>query len=174
MLSKKQKKREPLLYIHQPQFTPPEGRMQETFSIKKAEESKLQSNVNPENEEKKRKKSKGPIEVKEEAPLSSEKVQKTIEEYEEKQTEVQENKHGYGLRRLKPFKEMSIEEKLNYLYQFPKQLPPVPCLFQTGSKALRGLLLEKTEHHIVIRLLDKSEVTVAINELTEVKMIGLN
>lgn len=149
--------------------------MQETYSLKQAEQRKLQQpSVSKENEEKQNKKSKDRRMLEETNNLSSEQIQKTIEDYDQKQTEVKQSKHGYGLRRLKSFREMNIEEKLDYLYQFPKQLPPVPCLFQTGSKALRGLLLEKTEDHIVLRLLDKSEATVAIQDLIEVRMIGLN
>lgn len=150
--------------------------MQDTYSLKQAEQRNRQQLIekSPELEEKQIKKSKDKNEVKETTTLSSEQVQQTIEEYDLKQTEVKQKKHGYGLRRLKTFREMDIEEKLDYLHQFPKQLPPVPCLFQTANKALRGLLLDKTDDHIVLRLLDKSEATVGIKDLIEIRMIGLN
>lgn len=173
-MSKEQKKREPLLYIHQPGFQIPEGVMQKSFSAKKVEriveESKMEAGIE--------RKNRGAIEPlqedkQREMTLTSKQVQQTIEDYEQAQT-VQESHRGeFGLRKVKPFKEMDLIERLDYLKNFPPQLPPIPCNFQTGNKTIRGILVEKRERDVIIRLFDKSEVTISIQDLDEVRMIGL-
>ncbi|WP_158318780.1 CotO family spore coat protein [Robertmurraya kyonggiensis] len=170
-MSKEQKKREPLLYIHQPGFQPPEGVMQKSFSAKNAdkivEETKIEAGIE--------RKSRGALEQEfqnRDITLTSKQVQQTIEDYEQAQTVQEPSRGGLGLRRLKSFKEMDLVEKLDYLERFPPQLPPIPCNFTTENGTLRGILIEKNAHEVVIRLFDKKEVTIAIQDLNEVKMIG--
>lgn len=174
ILSKKNKKREPLFFIQQPKIQSPQGKMQESFSARQAEKRRQeqlklqraeQDTVEAEKKKKVRRK-------KEEFSLPPEEVQKTIEDYEEKKAE--ENKNEYGLRRLKPFREMGTDERIDYLSNFPKRLPPVPCHFQTKDKGWKGTLLEKRGEEIIVRLFDMSEITIPLKDLTEVKMIGLN
>lgn len=175
-MSKQQKKREPFLFIQQPKLQPPQVKMQESYSIKQAEkkrqeELKLQKKLenNTAQTEKKKKSKKR----KEELPPSPEEVQETIEEYHEEKAAAEEEKNEYGLRRLKPFREMEIQERIDYLSNFPKRLPPVPCLFRTIEKEWKGTLLEKKDKEIVIRLFDNSEEIILIKDLVEVRMVGL-
>ncbi|MEQ2525758.1 CotO family spore coat protein [Bacillaceae bacterium CLA-AA-H227] len=170
-MNKEQKKREPLLYIHQPGFKFPEGIMQKSFSAKKVdsfkEETKMDDGID--------RKSRGSLEQevkKRETTLTSKEIQQTIEDYEQAQTVQEPNRGGFGLRRLKSFKEMDLVEKLDYLERFPPQLPPIPCIFTTENGSLRGTLVEKNLHDVVVRLFDKKVVTIAIKDLAEVKMIG--
>lgn len=196
-MSKQKEKREPLLYIHQPAFKAPEGKMQETFSSRKAEERKREQLLekdlekkSPGNSEEKRVKKKGKIFSEElqgvtggfaspshKEQLPSEEVQKMIEEYDEEKREIssesEDSQSDFFFKRVKSFKEMNVMERLDYLNDFPKQLPPVPCLFQTDKKAVRGFLTEKTEERIEVKLLDKSTISIPINEIKQVKMIGL-
>jgi hypothetical protein len=186
-LSKQQQKREPLLYIHQPEFQPPKVKMQEAFSAKQAEKRKQQllklkqQDTTVESVEKKAVRKMevqeervfGAKPIPKEPELSIQKVQETIEEYENSNVEENQRSHGFSFKRVKPFREMNIDEKLDYLANFPRQLPPVPCLFQTENKAMRGLLKEKSGDVVVLKLFDKTEVSVPINDLIEVRMIGL-
>jgi len=68
---------------------------------------------------------------------------------------------------------MDVEEKLDYLANFPRQLPPVPCLFQTEGKAVRGILKEKNNREVIVKLFDQTESTILIKDLVEVRMVGL-
>jgi hypothetical protein len=174
-LSKEQQKREPLLYIHQPGFHFPEGKMQKSFSAKQAERKIIVEEDKTIKEQKNQWENRSAIEPQQvENTLTSEEIQQTIEDYEQK-NKIQESGHGeFGLRRLKPFREMDLIERLDYLEHFPRQLPPISCIFQTEKKAIRGILLEKSEHVVVIRLFDKTEVEVAIKDLIEVRMVGLS
>lgn len=178
-MSKKKTKREPLLYIHQPDFTVIAGKMQESYSLKEAEKTKSpmpKQSVVEESEvavEEQRKSIGMTKVVPDEVALTPEEVQKTVEAYDQN-AEQEAEKREYGMRRLKSFREMDIEERLVYLLHFPKQLPPVPCRFQTEKKEWRGILIEKTDEQIVLKLFDQSEITIPIQDLIAVRMIGLN
>lgn len=178
-MSKEQKKREPLLYIHQPGFQFPEGVMQKSFSAKKVdrivEENKMEAGIEERRQQRKNRGTPEPlqgIKNENEVSLNAKQVQQTIEDYEQTQTVQEQSRGGFGLRRLKSFREMDLVERLDYLENFPHQLPPIPCIFQTVNGSLRGTLVEKTSHDVVIRLFDKKEITLAIQDLKEVRMIG--
>ncbi|MDZ5470372.1 CotO family spore coat protein [Bacillus sp. 31A1R] len=243
------KKREPLLYIHQPSFQPPKPMMQETYSAQKAIKQKkewLKKQKEQEQRELKFKEQELQIQEKQEkkkepfkeeqkvlevgnstqetapikekkrkrffleslgepgffgAPLSEkevvvqepifskikkeeaipvttkEEVQEIVQKYNEQVTMKEEPtstevKQESSVKRVKSFREMTTLERLDYLLNFPKQLPPVPCLFQTEAKGLKGFLVGKTEDSIEVKLMDKSKTHVAISELKEVRMLG--
>ena len=54
--------------------------------------------------------------------------------------------------RVKGFKEMNLIERLEYLANFPKALPPVPCVYYTEEKNYQGYLVEYNEQEITIRI----------------------
>ncbi|MBB6443563.1 CotO family spore coat protein [Bacillus benzoevorans] len=81
-------------------------------------------------------------------------------------------RHTVSLKRVKSFKEMDMEEKLEYLEHFPKQLPPAPCIFTTGNRFIRGFLLSKMEHEIEIKTFDEKALQISISELKDIQMIG--
>lgn len=81
-------------------------------------------------------------------------------------------KHTVSLNRVKGFKEMNIDEKLEYLMYFPKPLPPVPCIFTTGNRFIRGFLLSKMEAEIEIKTFDEKLLQIQISELKDIQMIG--
>jgi hypothetical protein len=104
-------------------------------------------------------------------------VQDVIDQYHEKDSKeekAQANKqHSYSFKRVKSFKEMSTTEKLNYLVHFPKLLPPVPCIFITGNRSVKGFLVSKTEDSIEVKQFNEKIIQILIEHLTDVKMIGI-
>lgn len=82
-------------------------------------------------------------------------------------------KQSYSFNRVKSFKEMNTIERLNYLAHFPKLLPPVPCVFVTKSRSVKGFLVNRTEDAIEIKQFNEKMLQIPIGELIEVKMIGL-
>lgn len=108
---------------------------------------------------------------------TSENVQKQIEAYETLQAnqtdEINTHQHRPAFRRLKSFKEMTINEKLTYLLNFPKQLPPVPCNITLNNQQVRGFVIEKEEGFVKIKQMDEKIVTLDITSIEEVKMIGM-
>lgn len=107
-------------------------------------------------------------------------LQDMIAQYEMKrQFEVEsrplssEKNHTISLNKAMTFKEMAINEKLEYLIRFPKQLPPVPCIFTTGNRSIRGFLVSKNERKIDIKTFDEKILTLPILELKDIQMIGV-
>ena len=68
---------------------------------------------------------------------------------------------------------MSIKERLTYLIEFPKQLPPVPCIFIANGNTFKGFLIDQTNEMIDIKQLNGDALKIAISELEDIKMIGL-
>ncbi|WP_080847119.1 CotO family spore coat protein [Cytobacillus gottheilii] len=169
MLAKE--KKEPLLYINQPNIHYPEVNMQSVFSSKK---TKVEEEVQPEvtakvdtfKEEKRT----------EEVVASIENKQDVIEEYDEQQS-VQSNpfskERKSSFTRLKSFKEMTVLERLHYLDHFPKQLPPVACIFESTDSSVKGFLVNKTDFVIDVKTFNNNVETLDIRDLISVKMIGL-
>ncbi|MFE8696396.1 CotO family spore coat protein [Cytobacillus sp. FJAT-53684] len=116
----------------------------------------------------------------ESAAIHSEKVQDKIEEFEIERRKREETssfafrtERKPAFNRLKGFKEMNITEQLHYLLEFPKQLPPVACIFETDEKTFRGFLISQTNDMIELKLFDGEIEKVRLETLKEIKMIGL-
>ncbi|PFO06229.1 hypothetical protein COJ85_07780 [Bacillus sp. AFS076308] len=95
-----------------------------------------------------------------------------------KQLEVQSTAKPKGkqrsfLKRVKPFKEMELLERLDYLINFPKVLPPVPCVFYTARGNFQGYLTEYTDQDVTIRFHNQTLKTIPLEQLTNVIMIGI-
>ncbi|WP_040204560.1 CotO family spore coat protein [Neobacillus jeddahensis] len=156
----------PLLYIHQPfSKNPTNNNMQEVFTNKQNQEF-----------------------VKEEIPVEKEArkklslVKKDIEQGTEVKSEdasiqsVANNKeklHRASFNRVKSFKEMDLLERLDYLINFPKVLPPVPCVFYTTENNYQGYLTEYTPQQVTIQSKDNTTRTIPFEELKNIIMIGI-
>lgn len=114
--------------------------------------------------------------------LETEEVQEIIEQYHRDQNAQEENTSpspskenpkSYSFKRVKSFREMSIVEKLNYLGNFPKQLPPVPCIFMTKASSIKGFLIQLMGDTVEIKQFNNKMVELSVNDLIDIKMIGL-
>lgn len=94
-------------------------------------------------------------------------VQQVLEEYEESQSESEQ-----GFKRVKSFKDMNVQERIDYLLHFPKQLPPVPCLFISDDKHIRGFIELKQGNELMIKTLSGSMQTIHIHSIKSIKMVG--
>lgn len=171
----KRKSKGPLLYIHQPFVRTPATNMQETYMIKQElveiEEEK------PNQEEPKKKISLAKKE------LVQEQVTKDIPIFEHPPTTSHSNsptpsktfqdKKQTSFNRVKPFKEMNLEERLEYLINYPKVLPPAPCVFVTEEKNYQGYLIEYDSQNVTIRFHDQTTKTLPIHGLKNVMLIGI-
>jgi Spore coat protein CotO len=171
-------KREPLFYINQPNISYPEINMQKVYYAQKTKtkqkesepaysESAAVDKAETLKEEKK--------EVERKIASLVER-QEVMEKYENKQ-EVSENpftkEKKSSFKRLKSFKEMNLMERLDYLEHFPKQLPPVACIFEGNNLNVKGFLVRKTDSIVEIKKFDNTVEQVSISDLRFVKMVGL-
>ncbi|WP_071393929.1 CotO family spore coat protein [Bacillus tuaregi] len=205
--------RDPLLYIHQPDFVYPKANMQQTYIVNmtkhKSEKSTIAQIPELETEEVSTTKhtaelqeseAEKAIEEQQRVRIAEQKSKKTVDADKKQQKqeldrkEVQDvinqyhhqkqdkdspssktkgKQHSYSFKRVKSFKEMNTVEKLNYLEHFPKLLPPVPCIFVTGSSSVRGFLMNKTEDSVEIKQFNEKILQIPIEQITDVKMLGL-
>jgi hypothetical protein len=170
------KSRGPLLYIHQPFVRTPATSMQDVYTSK--EEIEQLEAERPLEEESKKKISLAKKEVVQEP------IQKEVTRSENpaatspnksiktSPTDIQKKQHS-SFNRVKPFKEMDIKERLDYLINYPKVLPPAPCVFITEDKNYQGYLIEYDGQEATIRSYDQSTNTMPVNALKGVHLIGI-
>ncbi|MBS4188903.1 hypothetical protein KHA94_01545 [Bacillus sp. FJAT-49705] len=193
MLKKKQKA--PLFYIQQPVTQLPVRNMQEIYSSKRAENQLEMSAAHPigvntslpsskeeilSNEIEVSELKKAEMEIKDSDMVHE--VIESIESIEEKNSKnissssfesKPKMKLTPSFKRLKSFKEMNNLERIDYLNEFPKQLPPVPCIFETEQNSWRGTFVGKNDETIEIKLFDGKSQSIEIQALKEIRMVGL-
>jgi len=182
MPKKKIKGENSRVFVQKPSPSILNNTMQTTFSSKKYKEEKQKAILEAKKREEQLQQSETKQKAKEEESLLQNKnitnsspadVQKQIIDYHESQDKQEKQQKPSAFRRLKSFKEMSIDEKLIYLLNFPKQLPPVPCVIITESQNARGFVIGKDDHSVQLKLMNESVMKIALKSIQEVKMIGL-
>src|SRR4051812_10799603 len=136
------KSKGPLLFIHQPFARTPATNMQDTYTTR---EELVVEEEKPSEDESNKKIS---LTKKEIVP---EQIKKDVKKLEIPSTTsktktpattatTQQSRQHTTFNRVKSFKEMNIEERLDYLINYPKVLPPAPCVFVTEEKSYQGYL----------------------------------
>ncbi|WP_042356456.1 CotO family spore coat protein [Bacillus rubiinfantis] len=141
----------PLLYINQ-SFSPApfQHKMQEIFTSKE-----MQPSI--------------PVELPSER--KREHVQPITAELEEKT--IEKNQSEPLMKPVKTFQEMNINEKIDYLLQIPKVLPPIPCVFYTKHENFQGYLNQFENNQVTIQFHNKATKEIPIDEISNIMMIGL-
>ncbi|MBL4952416.1 CotO family spore coat protein [Neobacillus sp. OS1-32] len=101
-----------------------------------------------------------------------------IEQTDQKQNQVPDGslpneKVVSHLKRVKPFNEMDVKERIDYLLNIPKVLPPIPCVFYTTTENYQGYLAGFVDNEITIQFHNKSTKTIPLDQLKNIIMIGL-
>jgi hypothetical protein len=156
------KSKGPLLYIHQPFARTPATNMQDIYMSRQEEEELVEEEKLLEAESKKK--------IVQE-PIGTE-ASRSDNPATKSPTSIQERQHS-PFNRVKPFKEMDIKERLDYLIKYPIVLPPPPCVFITEEKNYQGYLTEYDGNEVTIRFHDKSTKTEPVHALKGVILIGL-
>ncbi|MFJ5714914.1 CotO family spore coat protein [Neobacillus sp. NPDC093127] len=151
----------PLIYIDQSiSSTPSNSNMQEVYTNKR--EQKQGDDI-------RRKISLAKKEFIEPIPIEA----NTSEDSQPASSSQHQEKHKTSFTRVKPFKDMDLTERLDYLINFPRVLPPVPCVFYTAEKNYQGYLKEYNGRQVTIQFHDQTSKTFPLDELTNVIMIGI-
>ncbi|MGR3763567.1 CotO family spore coat protein [Rossellomorea sp. NS-SX7] len=170
MKKDKASSKEPLLYIQQPKLQEVKGNMQVVYRSTKSKERK-------------EKRSTQPIESQiekthdEAEPVKSKKPDRELNEETKAHPQLAagESKSAItSFKRLKPFKELNLEEKLNYISASINGKVPFPCEFSTDSAAYKGVLIDMDESDIKLKTFRGEEVSIAKDSLKSIKMIGLH
>lgn len=155
----KKRSQEPLLFINLPSKTPSNYNMQEIYTNKHEKEQNNNEDLN------KKKLSPAKKEVSNE-PMSN--------DTGKKEAPVPHGKNATSsFSRVKPFKQMDLKERLEYLVNFPKVLPPVPCVLYTLDNKYQGYLTEFADNLVTIQFQDQTTKILPFEEIKNVIMIGI-
>jgi hypothetical protein len=157
--------KKPLLYIQQPSLQLVKPKMQDMFKTRANEKSVKES---------KKKQKKQAEQTKEVSSLVG-----TLDEPKEKQDENEqveqprEDRFGlYRVRHVKPFKELSVVEKIDYLSRFPSLIAPLPCEFVTKNGSVKGILYRRNNDQIIIRMFNGETKDIPLSQIKNIHMIG--
>jgi hypothetical protein len=168
MKKEKETSKEPLLYIQQPKLQEVKGNMQVTYRSAKPKEKK-EIVPTPSIE---------PDAVKHhDAENRNEKTygKEPSDDFPQPKSETEESRSAaYSFRRLKPFKDLNLEEKLDYISASINGKAPFPCEFSTDTFTYKGVLSMKNNQEIKVKTFQGEEVTMAKESLKSIKMIGLH
>jgi hypothetical protein len=165
-MSKKSGQR-PLLFIDQPfTRTPSDYNMQEVYTNKRElGQKELEQELGQRD---KRKPKKGAFQELVPIELSANETQTADD------AATHHEKSHSSFKRVKSFKEMNLTERLDYLFHFPKVLPPVPCVFFTTHQNYQGYLTNYENDQVTIQFHDQTTKTIPVAQITNVIMIGIN
>lgn len=179
-MRKKKFARDPLLYINQPGIKTPEAPMQHHYASPKKKskaestdlDSPLQQNAAPP-------KGKSAYLRALEQAQSQHNTEKNnmpddgeaVEQIGE--TEKDDSSHAIDPEEAKNFKEMDLEEKVNYFIHAPKFAPVLKCKIQTEEKNYRGVITDYKDGNVYIRPSKGiSSKEVPLDQITDIKMLG--
>lgn|SRR5690625_4177132 len=74
---------------------------------------------------------------------------------------------------ISSFKQLSIEEKIEYLVQFPKDLFQMKCIIVTKDKTYRGTIVRRHDGMIEISYSGRQIATVGIDSIKKIELLGL-
>ncbi|WP_099157112.1 CotO family spore coat protein [Virgibacillus ndiopensis] len=141
-MAEKKLARSPLLYIHQPNVDIPEAKMQYDYMTPKAA-SDTQTKLN------------------------DKQIENEIQENNEDNDDEEDKRSS---RRAK-FKEMTIDEKIDYFVNMPSSLPKMKCEVKTGERSYRGIINDKKEDDIFM-LSGRRRVKIAVDEIEWIRLLG--
>ena len=155
----------PLLYLHQPfARTPANHSMQEMYSSKQEQEpidemtqGKLPSAIAGEMQQSRK-------------PASPEITDK--EKYQQ-EAAVLKAKSKPAFTKVKPFKEMEVREKIEYLLNLPSVLAPIACVFYTLDGKYQGFVIGEEANQLTIKTAGETTHIVPISDITNIVMIGI-
>lgn len=155
------KKGEPVLYIHQPEMKKPDNKMQDYFYFSGKEQQIVQPPV-----DEKGKEVNGPQEQQgnQSKPLSA-------ADYF-RYNSNNRTKTPLPFKLATPFRQLSLEDQLNYLASFPENQPPFACEFTVKGKKIIGTLSKRNEKELVVKTFSEGEITILIDELETIRLIG--
>lgn len=184
MMARKKFAKDPMLYIHQPQVERPQAPMQDQYiSPRKTKEpvsadelaETPKNNSNPVRrkrnfftEESKQDKNEA---VKEE-DVPSKEIQKD-EAISEKEQNKRRETNQQPVKEKTKFKDMSIEEKIQYLVNSPVHAPDLRCEVKTEKRNYRGVIKDSKDEVVIMRVGKRTNDTeIPINDILAIRMIG--
>ncbi len=155
--------RNPMLYIQQPDNKSPKASMQHSYRTKKVSTSKSLEGGS----------------VRSRSFFDEEREAREYEEsivFEEELNEDDDPQvHSEDKNARKKFNDRTLEEKIKYFTDAPSYAPKKKCEVKTENKIYRGIIMDRDEEHVFIRLANRSRaVKIMINEIKNIKLLGFS
>lgn len=139
------KKGRPLLYVNQPEFPEIKPVMQHYYQAPSVHE-------------------KTPVKKAKVPPLGY--VEESVIE---KPLSEEPKEEKFTFKELKPFKKMTLHEKLGYLGAFEGRRAPFQCRFlKDDGSEIYGVLSNQDQSGLTVKTLKGNEVSISLNELNDI------
>lgn len=163
--------KDPLLYIQQPTEGTAKAPMQDHYRTpKKPTASEIPPEKNPQQK---------PRTIKRKTYGLSEGHQVKNEQPGQHSAETADNSAPDELEEKKStadrpkFKDMTIEEKVEYFMSRPRHVPKLRCQIETNERKYRGIITDFQENHVFIRVGKRSSSTkISLDQITNIRMLG--
>jgi|SRR5690625_2874149 len=162
-MTKRKYAKDPMLYIQQPDNKQPRASMQHSYRTRKVTTSIEGGGYSRSrsffDEEREARQNEENLELAEEEEVFEEEEESTVQLKEE------DNR--------KKFNDRTLEEKINYFANSPEYAPKKKCEIKTENKIYRGIITERDEEHVYIRVGNRARaVKITINEIKNIKLLG--
>lgn len=149
----------PLLYIQQPHIKTPEASMQSHYMTpKKQRDTKVQNSI------------KRPVSRQKFTKLKDDDQKETFESSEaneEEQAEVD------APQEKKKFKDMTLEERIDYFLTTPEHVPVMKCEVKTNGRNYRGIIVDQQDDKVYMRVGRRTTPTaIPFETIKEINLIG--
>lgn len=164
----------PLLFIHQPKEVDKKVPMQHMYvTPKEKKESKPDHQETVKKSIRHRAFAEQDNEPQNESDLymndTDSEVEDKMEMTEEDMTEQSLNSNGDKQR----FKDMSIEEKVNYFVNSPSYAPKLKCEIRTEGRNYRGVITGSDGNDVYVRVGNRSSSTkISLDDIKHIKLLG--
>ncbi|MEW8970234.1 CotO family spore coat protein [Mesobacillus jeotgali] len=154
-MARRRKRMNPLLYIDQPTYQDVSTKMQDKFIFNDQEQVEEKD-----------------VQLPEEAAAESQVAVDMAETSTEE--DIMESDELMEETEKKPFKEMAIHEKIEYLAQFPATIVKIQYSFITKENKIVGYFISKEDDHIRVFPRNKRKpLKIMIDELQDIRISGL-
>ncbi|MDF2946222.1 MAG: hypothetical protein K0S51_901 [Bacillales bacterium] len=160
----------PLMYIVQPNLDIGTGRMQKSFITKKNKNVVQIDHDGKMSYEQAAEADKVAEKVSEKSRIKNNKQEATVAQVE--LTEEKSQAIVTGVR--KPFKDMTVDEKINYLINRPVYIPKIPCEVKTSDETFVGYV--ESYKNGVLTLVSNSDLNgfrANSNEIVSIRLLGI-
>jgi hypothetical protein len=165
---RKTKNKKPLLYVHQPDLREVKANMQSSYRSPNIKTDSAKQKESFSIVKKKKREY-----LQEDLDSIQAEMEIEQEEKQEPQPKLDESTGKFGFKKVKPFREMNLNEKLDYLTEFGDGKAPFPCIFTTENDSYKGVIFSAKGTEVEIKPFQGEHVKLNRNDIKSIKMIGL-
>ncbi|WP_375052286.1 CotO family spore coat protein [Virgibacillus sp. JSM 102003] len=159
MMGEKKFAKSPLLYIHQPSIGTPKAPMQHQYTSPKkapAEQVVTQETKN--------------VQMR---PLRRDNFNKKSDSEIEDTNEEDDDSDESSDQERKKFKDMTLNERIDYFVNPPKHVPAMKCEVKTEERNYRGTIVDLKEENVIMRLGRRTSTTeIPFDSINDIRLIG--